>query len=863
MGLKDVLKRLIGSTEAELIYADGFQQAPDSQGISFIVNLNDLELLNQGKGAPILKLQFIALKMLLEEGLASEIRNGFHLTSEVVVALDDDNAEILNLPPKYLGEFSAQIKGRTGLSSFAVQLIAKLGNENIPFKRKGPFIYLTSTECYRLSPPDLMGLSAVETHDLLTDDARGEAANIRLMAALQLAVRSGMKLSLNHFDKIDIVVPNDIGVTATRLPDGSLLLCPSLGHDLPESKLSNRWSQVQMSNDHGVMRVDNKVVLLEPNKMAAIREVFGNKHIPADKVADFLRSPSAFLDAALVNLEMGFAVRVLGVGKLQHMEFGELDAIKQDWFSNGQSLPTEAFIKLVNTDEDLDQVTSLINHGEHHGAATVTFDGKVIDISDQARTAEVIEKIKQRLLAPKDDEPEVFKEEKQQLSVVIADAKDVAKSLLAKASSSTVEPLTDWSELARQPFPHQKAGIDWMLGLMAGSLEEDRKDIHRLQGALLADDMGLGKTYMSLVAIHEFMNLQKRKSISQKPTLIVAPLSLLENWEDEVKKTFSSSPFRDVVVLQAGRDLSRFKIKGADRESTQIANTDLSQLDAPDQVIRYALHIGPEAGANRLDMDKRLVLTTYQTLRDYQFSMCMIDWGTVVFDEAQNIKNPNALQTRAAKGLKADFKLLATGTPVENSLLDFWCLLDTAQPGLLGDWRLFRERWIKPIINASPEARDEVRNKLGLELRQAVGGFMLRRVKEEQLTGLPKKWIYSGLSSPVSDTFRFDPALAKPMSHSQIAEYSQALEGFRHGMATENMRGQALAILSQLRTICLHPRLHQEKELLQGSTEQIKRVMFESGRFVFLIEILNSIKQKNEKVTLRKIKNGKQIKLIQ
>jgi len=209
-----------------------------------------------------------------------------------------------------------------------------------------------------------MGLSAVETHDLLTDD-RGEAANIRLIAALQLAVRSGMKLSLNHFDKIDIVVPNDIGVTATRLPDGSLLLCPSLGHDLPESKLSNRWSQVQMSNDHGVMRVDNKVVLLEPNKMAAIREVFGNKHIPADRVADFLRSPSAFLDAALVNLEMGFAVRVLGVGKLQHMEFGELDAIKQDWFSDGQSLPTEAFIKLVNTDEDLDQVTSLINHGEH------------------------------------------------------------------------------------------------------------------------------------------------------------------------------------------------------------------------------------------------------------------------------------------------------------------------------------------------------------------------------------------------------------------------------------------------------------------------------------------------------------------
>ncbi|MFB2351132.1 SNF2-related protein, partial [Priestia megaterium] len=94
-----------------------------------------------------------------------------------------------------------------------------------------------------------------------------------------------------------------------------------------------------------------------------------------------------------------------------------------------------------------------------------------------------------------------------------------------------------------------------------------------------------------------------------------------------------------------------------------------------------------------LDMDRRLVLTTYQTLRDYQFSMCVIDWGVVVFDEAQNIKNPNTLQTRAAKGLKADFKLLATGTPVENSLGDFWCLMDTAQPGLLGSWQNLRDRW--------------------------------------------------------------------------------------------------------------------------------------------------------------------------
>ncbi|MBN0016798.1 ATP-dependent helicase, partial [Pseudomonas aeruginosa] len=110
-----------------------------------------------------------------------------------------------------------------------------------------------------------------------------------------------------------------------------------------------------------------------------------------------------------------------------------------------------------------------------------------------------------------------------------------------------------------------------------------------------------------------------------KPVLVVAPLSLLENWEDEVGKTFASIPFRDVVVLQSGRSLRDYRVKGAERESVQLASMiDDSSGMMDEQSIRYALHVGPEAGVHRLDMDRRLVLTTYQTLRDYQFSLCRI-----------------------------------------------------------------------------------------------------------------------------------------------------------------------------------------------------------------------------------------------
>ena len=97
--------------------------------------------------------------------------------------------------------------------------------------------------------------------------------------------------------------------------------------------------------------------------------------------------------------------------------------------------------------------------------------------------------------------------------------------------------------------------------------------------------------------------------------------------------------------------------------------------------IHVALRVGEGWEEARLDRPGVLVLTTYETLRRYQVSLGIVEWGVVVLDEAQATKNPEILATRAAKGLKARFKLLATGTPVENSLRDFWSLVDTAQPG--------------------------------------------------------------------------------------------------------------------------------------------------------------------------------------
>ena len=857
MGLMDIFRSLIGERDGALSTQQGFQSQPDSNGLNFFMPTPAFQALQTGQGSALAKVQLIVFNMLTEQGIAETTANGFHIGAEDVSGMDLEQAEILRLPRRLPGRFLTSISGRTGNSGFRVAITLEMPDGAASFTRKGPYLFLTSSECYWLTPAEMMGLQAWERHEALLPEQRGEAANLRLMAELQTAARSGMRIDLSHFERLDVVVPENIGVIATRLPDGSLQLCPSLGDGSTADQLEKRWSQLDMTADGGVLRIDNRVLLVDQARMEGIRNVLANKRIPANQVNEFIATPTAFLDAALVNLEVGFSARVAGIGKLQHMDFGALDATKNDWFAlDKRPAPAAILGKLIQSPEDLQRFEGVLQAANEQGATSVAFAGEVIDISDAPAVQQELAKARQNMHPVSDsesrDEEYEPPEGKEKVGVILKDADEINSALLHKAAAATPLTVPDWSVYARQPFPHQREGIEWMLKLMGAALQDEADDLYRLQGGLLADDMGLGKTYMSLVTVGEYLASQRAADKPQKPVLVVAPLSLLENWEDEVGKTFAGIPFRDVVVLQSGRSLRDYRVNGAERESVQLASMidDTSGM-VDEQSIRYALHVGPEAGVHRLDMDRRLVLTTYQTLRDYQFSLCRIDWGVVIFDEAQNIKNPNALQTIAAKGLKADFKLLATGTPVENSLGDFWCLMHTVQPGLLGGWENFRDTWIKPILAASDDERDEVRAYLGEQLRRAVGIFMLRRVKEDQLKGLPTKTILSGVEQTEHGLQRHATQLGVVMKGNQLQIYDEVLNSYRARRASaEDMRGTALAALTQLRSISLHPRLENEPALYSEDGKQARQLMMESGKLAVMLQLLDEIRSKGEKVIL-------------
>ncbi|OJS99967.1 DEAD/DEAH box helicase [Marinobacter nauticus] len=855
MGLFDLLRSMVSGDNNEAEGQSGFIHRTDSSGVLFYLDLAELNELKQGNGPAQKKMQLIALRMLEEQGLAEPMANGFHVSSENIAGLEEDHAQVIGLPARFPGQYKTEIHGRTGNSGFRVSASVDVDGQSVPYQLKGPFLNLTSSEVYRLTPAELFALKALEYHQNLPAENRGESENLQLMAALQTAQKNGMSLDLGHFEKLDVAIPEGIGVTATRMPDGSLFLSPNLGDGSQPDDLDRRWAQLDFeSSTGGALRIGRRVVLLEPEKVEAVKEVLGNRRIPADKVKEFIQTPSAFLDAALVNLELGFSVRVQGVGKLQHMEFGEADVKKQDWFALDKlPAPPEALPSAIQSEEELTQFQEVLSAAWGQGADTLTFNGETFDVSDKDTVTKQIANITEALRhpdrrepAPGDDAPA----SQEKLSLVLKEAEELHEELQQKAlkSTGTIEP--DWNNYARKPFPHQKEGILWMLGLIDRARNENPDDLYRLQGALLADDMGLGKTFMSLVAAGEYLSRQEKSGKQRKPILVIAPLSLLENWEDEVGVTYKGAPFKDIVVLQSGRDLTKYRVKGEKREAIQMAEILENEQLLDEGAIRYALHIGPDAGVKRLDMERRLVLATYQTLRDYQFSLCRIDWGMVIFDEAQNIKNPNTLQTRAAKGLKADFKLLATGTPVENSLGDFWCLMDTAQPGLLGNWPTFRDTWIKPILAADEENRDAVRVSLGQALRDAVGPFMLRRVKEDQLTGLPSKTIHCGVPQPDSGNVVYTPTLSSIMQGQQRHAYEDVLKTYRQQQATEDMRGKALAVLQQLREVSLHPRLRHEAELMTDDPAAARRVMCESAKLQVLLETLDAIKGKGEKVIL-------------
>jgi len=288
---------------------------------------------------------------------------------------------------------------------------------------------------------------------------------------------------------------------------------------------------------------------------------------------------------------------------------------------------------------------------------------------------------------------------------------------------------------------YQQEGFQWLSRLA-----------HLGAGACLADDMGLGKTIQALAIIVE--------RAAYGPTLVLAPSSVVLNWQDEAQRF---APTLKVKCFGTG-----------DRK----------------EMLELASHFD-------------LILCSYGLLQTEQKQLASVNWQTIVADEAQAIKNVHAKRSQAAMTLNAGFKIITTGTPIENHLGELWSLFQFINPGLLGSLDQFNQRFANPI-----EANND--RNAQRRLKNLIQPFILRRLKTDVLTELPA---------------RTEITLRVELSPEEIAFYEALRQKAVERLAeTDDHPGQKrikmLAEIMRLRRACCHPQLVLPESNIQASKLQ-------------------------------------------
>lgn len=318
---------------------------------------------------------------------------------------------------------------------------------------------------------------------------------------------------------------------------------------------------------------------------------------------------------------------------------------------------------------------------------------------------------------------------------------------------------------------YQINGLSWMWSLY-----------HRGLAALLADDMGLGKTHQVLAFLSSLYKSKVHKP--SRPSLVVAPTSVVTAWAQKLDK------------YKTG--------------------------------LRWHIYHGKERRIP--DTGNDLILTTYGILQRDE-ALLKKEWHVVMLDEAQAIKNPATLNARQARSLNAKFRVVMTGTPVENSITDLWSLMEFLLPGYLGSFERFKRLYVP---REGMPTRDQ-----SLTVRRLVTPFLLRRTKSQVLQELPEK---------TEEIRACDLTEAQQLKYNQYLNSKEA-EALRAGLKGGGKIDYVsiLALLTRLKQVCDHPDL---PEVTSGGLSISKVEVGKSGKWDAFDEILSEALGSGLKVVL-------------
>lgn len=741
---------------------------------------------------------FEPLQELVDNGYGTIQGDEYHIPFLSIYELDTIEREILELPSIYPFELYIQSSGLITKASFQYTYsfcsFAPSG-DRYKYTLNGPVISLDLSinslplQNYLLTKDQYCLISAIDEFNQIEEKTKNGNL-IKFTEIKELSKKSATLLDSTLANK-NVILPAHIKIKFDY-KDGLLEVIPTISSEEGDNftKIFDTYNGTKdiypiYSNGKGKTHIifNNE----QQEVLKKIKEEYRTVSDPKviKKIVD---SPELVFGTEFVDFSDLYSDRVIAIGLYEPKVYPFVSPYKSQWIPGFSVVDkTNGTSNIAIKDyQELSSFKETIDVAKDSKEKTVEFKGVKIPIAE----AEQIEIDAKNQLDRNEpvtaSGPYSVDEKKKSTKVLII--KENTDDLEYSAMEEIYElpeklKLLDDKYLEEDILlkNHQEQGIAWLQNLFTS---------HQ-KGCLLADDMGLGKTLQLLYLIDwHFRNYRD----NQNPYLVVAPVSLLENWEREYKRFFVSPRLPILTISSAPKKQDKLFV---------------DKLSA-----------------------KQIVLVSYETMRRAQMNFCAVNFAIVVLDEAQKVKTPGTLVTNAVKALKSDFKVAMTGTPIENTFMDLWCITDFSIPGLLGNAKEFAKLYSYPLKNRETDVQ-----VIGNQIRDRIGGYFLRRLKVDIADELPKKEIvYIKVQMPELQLIRYRAAVDRPIDK------------------TQSGKGLMLLRIMQIRKLSDHPFLDND-DISAYSEEQI---ITSSAKMIATFQILDSIKSKQEKVIIFSISKSMQ-----
>ena len=755
-------------------------QIINSKGIMFIVNYNGHDLHFQEWKATDDCIYYLPLATLVDNGYAYASKEGCLLPYENIYLLDEDERILLGVPQPYDKAMRLVGTSMLNLSDFEykVEFLTYVPDGELIVCERGGNILVKGRDKYLLNEAQYALLNRVDAFNSTPEEDKTTDYNLRCFAEIKaLAEQAGCQLD-SYLENENVYAPERIKIEIGRDDEG-FTVEPAV--DIEENdKFQTYFDKMRkVQAQYPVQRENGERVRIVLNKeqkenLHYLKEQCG-KHKTREEIQKMIEQPTEYFDPNAFDLSELYSDRVIEIGVYKPKFYPFICPYKSCWIAGASvETPQNGTTKVtINSEEELEKLKREIQSAKENKKGIVEYNNTQLDIEDAMFLAQTAEKQLKDPSQPAKVESENGNEARNVL-IIEENAEELGFAVKERAIEKGDKYTLFTDPFLQEGFSlkdHQKEGVAWLQHLYKS----------KASGCLMADDMGLGKTLQILY----FIDWHSRKYANHKPYLIVAPISLLENCKNEYERFFMQPRMK--INMLTSKDVTR--------------KFDKSIVDKMQK------------------MD--IILTNYESLRISQLNFCAVEFDVVALDEAQKIKSPGTLVTNAAKALKCNFKIAMTGTPVENSLLDLWCIMDFCVPGLLGNAKAFAAQYQNPL---KKEDTDIV--ALGNEVHDKLGVYFMRRLKKDAAKDLPDK---IELKEKV-----LMPPVQKEAYASVVNDYTSGIQ--------PNM----LVTIMHLREVSEHPYLY-DSTLLNHETDEIVDT---SARLQATIKFLDEIKKKEEKVII-------------